>query len=37
MELGLSIWAAEAAEAPISVDNPADLEQARAYARTNHE
>ena len=34
MELGLSIWAAVAADAPISVDNPDDLERARAYART---
>lgn len=33
MELGLSIWAAVTAAAPISVDTPADLEQARAYAR----
>ena len=32
MELGLSIWAAVAEDAPISVDNPADLEQARRYA-----
>lgn len=32
LELGLSIWAAVADEAPISVDTPADLEQARAYA-----
>ncbi|WP_395673365.1 3-deoxy-manno-octulosonate cytidylyltransferase [Phenylobacterium sp.] len=34
LELGLSIWAAVAAEAPISVDSPADLERARDYART---
>ena len=34
MELGLSIWAAPAAAAPISVDSPADLERARQYART---
>ncbi|RAK57793.1 3-deoxy-manno-octulosonate cytidylyltransferase [Phenylobacterium deserti] len=34
MELGLSIWAAVAAEAPISVDNPADLDAARAQATT---
>ncbi|WP_293900705.1 3-deoxy-manno-octulosonate cytidylyltransferase [Phenylobacterium sp.] len=34
MELGLSIWAAVAADAPISVDNPADLSRARDYART---
>lgn len=33
MELGLSIWAAVADEAPISVDSPADLERARDYAR----
>ena len=32
MELGLSIWAAVVDEAPISVDNPADLERARRYA-----
>jgi len=34
LELGLSIWAAVAAAAPISVDTPADLEQARAHARS---
>lgn len=34
MELGLSIWAAVAQDAPISVDNPADLERAREHART---
>lgn len=34
LELGLSIWAAVIDEAPISVDNPADLARARAYART---
>ncbi len=34
LELGLSIWAAVAEAAPISVDTPADLEAARAYART---
>ncbi|MBS0334940.1 MAG: 3-deoxy-manno-octulosonate cytidylyltransferase [Proteobacteria bacterium] len=34
MELGLSIWAAIAQDAPISVDNPSDLERARAFART---
>jgi 3-deoxy-manno-octulosonate cytidylyltransferase (CMP-KDO synthetase) len=34
MELGLSIWAAVTTAAPISVDTPADLEAARAYART---
>ena len=32
LELGLSIWAATVDEAPISVDNPADLEAARALA-----
>jgi 3-deoxy-manno-octulosonate cytidylyltransferase (CMP-KDO synthetase) len=32
MELGQSIWAAVVDEAPISVDNPADLALARAYA-----
>jgi 3-deoxy-manno-octulosonate cytidylyltransferase (CMP-KDO synthetase) len=30
----MSIWAAVIDEAPISVDNPADLERARAHART---
>lgn len=34
LELGLSIWAAIAPAAPISVDTPADLEAARAHART---
>lgn len=34
LELGLSIWAAVIDEAPISVDNPADLERARSHART---
>jgi 3-deoxy-manno-octulosonate cytidylyltransferase (CMP-KDO synthetase) len=34
LELGLSIWAAVADDAPISVDNPADLERARDHART---
>jgi 3-deoxy-manno-octulosonate cytidylyltransferase (CMP-KDO synthetase) len=29
LEMGLSIWAAVIAEAPLSVDNPADLEAAR--------
>lgn len=33
LELGMSIWAAVIDEAPISVDNPADLERARQYAR----
>lgn len=30
LEMGLSIWAAVIGDAPLSVDNPADLEQARA-------
>lgn len=34
LELGISIWAAVIDEAPISVDNPADLERARQYARS---
>jgi 3-deoxy-manno-octulosonate cytidylyltransferase (CMP-KDO synthetase) len=29
LEMGLSIWGAVIAEAPLSVDNPADLEAAR--------
>ena len=33
LELGMSVWAAVIDEAPISVDNPADLERARAYAQ----
>jgi 3-deoxy-manno-octulosonate cytidylyltransferase (CMP-KDO synthetase) len=33
LEMGLSIWVAAVDEAPISVDNPADLDRARAYAR----
>jgi 3-deoxy-manno-octulosonate cytidylyltransferase (CMP-KDO synthetase) len=33
LELGMSIWATVLDEPPISVDNPADLERARAYAR----
>lgn len=33
LELGMSIWAAVADSAPISVDNPADLEAARAEAK----
>lgn len=33
LELGMSIWAAKVDEAPISVDNPSDLERARAHAR----
>lgn len=32
LELGLAIWAAVVEEAPISVDSPADLACARAYA-----
>lgn len=32
LELGLQIWATTAAEAPISIDTPADLEAARAVA-----
>ena len=32
LEMGLSIWAAVADDAPISVDNPSDLEAARASA-----
>ena len=32
MELGLSIWAAVVEDAPISVDNPSDLDAARAWA-----
>jgi 3-deoxy-manno-octulosonate cytidylyltransferase (CMP-KDO synthetase) len=34
LELGMSIWAAVIDEAPISVDNPTDLERARAYAQS---
>lgn len=33
LEMGMQIWAAVLAEAPLSVDNPADLERARAHAR----
>jgi len=33
LEMGLGIWAAVIDSAPISVDNPADLERARAHAR----
>jgi 3-deoxy-manno-octulosonate cytidylyltransferase (CMP-KDO synthetase) len=33
LEMGLSIWASIAATAPMSVDTPADLEAARAFAR----
>lgn len=35
LELGMSIWASIIDDAPISVDNPSDLERARDYARTN--
>jgi 3-deoxy-manno-octulosonate cytidylyltransferase (CMP-KDO synthetase) len=35
LELGMQIWATVIDEAPISVDNPADLERARQYARDN--
>jgi 3-deoxy-manno-octulosonate cytidylyltransferase (CMP-KDO synthetase) len=35
LELGLSIWAAVVDETPISVDTPADLEAARAFAKRN--
>jgi len=35
LEMGLSYWAAVADEAPISVDNPADLEAARAFAKAH--
>lgn len=34
LELGLSYWAAIAEAAPISVDNPSDLEAAREYAKS---
>jgi 3-deoxy-manno-octulosonate cytidylyltransferase (CMP-KDO synthetase) len=34
LEMGMQVWAAVIDEAPISVDNPADLERARAHART---
>jgi 3-deoxy-manno-octulosonate cytidylyltransferase (CMP-KDO synthetase) len=33
LELGMVIWSAVLDEAPISVDNPYDLERARAHAR----
>ncbi|MCA3714943.1 3-deoxy-manno-octulosonate cytidylyltransferase [Phenylobacterium sp.] len=33
LELGMTIWSAVLDEAPISVDNPADLERARAHTR----
>lgn len=32
LELGLTLWAAVVGEAPISVDNPDDLDRARAHA-----
>jgi 3-deoxy-manno-octulosonate cytidylyltransferase (CMP-KDO synthetase) len=32
LEMGMTIWAAVAARAPVSVDTPADLERARAQA-----
>lgn len=35
LELGMSIWAAVAKTAPISVDTPADLEAARAHAKAH--
>lgn len=35
LEMGLSYWAAVADEAPISVDNPADLAAARDYAKAH--
>lgn len=34
LELGMSVWAAVIDEAPISVDNPADLERARTHAQS---
>lgn len=34
LELGMNIWASLTDHAPISVDNPADLAAARAYAET---
>jgi 3-deoxy-manno-octulosonate cytidylyltransferase (CMP-KDO synthetase) len=34
LEMGLRYWASVAGAAPISVDNPADLEAARAHAKT---
>ena len=37
LEMGLSYWAAVADAFPISVDNPADLEAARAWARLHPE
>jgi 3-deoxy-manno-octulosonate cytidylyltransferase (CMP-KDO synthetase) len=35
LELGMQIWAAAIDKPPISVDTPADLERARAWARRN--
>ncbi len=35
LELGLSIWAAVTPTAPVSVDTPADLAAARAFAESN--
>jgi 3-deoxy-manno-octulosonate cytidylyltransferase (CMP-KDO synthetase) len=35
LEAGMQIWAAVADEAPISVDTPADLEAARAFAASS--
>lgn len=35
LELGVEIWAAVVEAPPLSVDNPGDLEAARAYARTS--
>lgn len=37
LELGVEIWAAIIDSAPISVDNPADLEAARAWAKAHPE
>jgi 3-deoxy-manno-octulosonate cytidylyltransferase (CMP-KDO synthetase) len=37
LELGLQIWAAAIDKPPISVDTPADLEKARAFARKEQE
>ena len=34
MEMGLTLWATVVDSAPISVDNPADLERARTFARS---
>ena len=34
LELGIEIWAAIVDAPPLSVDNPGDLEAARAYARS---